>query len=289
MAQAPSPIPSNLLVPAPPFSDDELLEALEALLVEATAATGPPPEPVDEDTAEQPESGAEKARRWEITGRRSAEWAMSKLGEETAKSEAIAADAAEWRAIIYASVAEHLQRIDEWEANARRPHDRRADFFRGHLEQWGLDQRTAYEKSFDLPSGRVQTTATSDAFEVPSESETERMAAAVAFARERGLPVRERVGVKALKPAVAIVDFAVEVLHEGTHVWEWLRPGTFVVESDTENSESGGWRVIDTENGVEPAAARVHEGPVAVDTETGAVLEFLTIRHGEIRVKVELA
>lgn len=110
---------------------DELDDALEQVTPATTIAEIP-----------------EVARRWEIDGPRTAEWAMRRLVELKAEARAIAEQAEDWRAPI-----------DAWERDGLARFAQRIQFFEGHLERYGVEQRIAKPKeaTIRLPSGTIST------------------------------------------------------------------------------------------------------------------------------------
>lgn len=302
----PSPIPSALLEPDPPFDEDELLASLEAMFDEAVGEL-PEGEHGDGSEVVAAEDDAEdKVRRWEITGLRSLEWAMSKLAEYTAQVETNRAQAAEWRAIIYASVAEHLDRIDEWEAEVNKPLTQKVAFFDGHLTRYGIANRTDRQMSFKVPSGVVRTTAPPPTFEIPKEGQPK----AVEYARKHDLPVQETTNITALKKAVMFSEVAVRLRDasldqpgaDGTSQppiagFRWLPLDGIEIEwvpaprpDDADDSwDDGAWRVTDTTNGEVVADTEVWEGPFILDKLTGEPLPFLVPKPTVVTAKVVLA
>lgn len=289
---APSPIPSTLLEPDPPFDEDELLASLTVLFDEATRPGEPTPiEGLDERFAARTEAN-DKVERWQITGLRSLEWAMSKYGEYAATHGTNAAQAEEWRAIIYASVAEHLERIDAWEAEVNRPIAQKMEFFEGHLIRYALANRTERTKTFKVPSGSVPTSASAATFEIPKDGQ----AAAVEYARAHGLPVKEETTITALKATTTFVEVAARIpVADG---WEWLAPDAIAIEwvpdprpddADEFWEESGTWRVTNKANGEVITDADVWEGPFVVDADTGEPLTFLTPKPSVVTAKVVLS
>lgn len=308
----PSPIPSDLLEPDPPFDEDELLASLEALFDEAV---GELPEGEEGDGSEvvaAEDATEDKVRRWSITGLRSMEWAMSKLAEYQTMAGENRAQAEQWRAIIYASVAEHLERIDAWEAAVNKPLAQKVAFFDGHLTRYGIEHRTERQKSFKVPSGTVQTTAPAPTFEIPKEGQ----AGAVEYARKHDLPVQETTTITALKKAAMFSEVAVRLRDasldkppaEGTTAppvagFRWLPlDGIEVewvpipVETDVDGvalgglaDDSGVWRVTDTTSGEIVEDAEVWDGPFILDTATGEPLPFLTPKPTVVTAKVVLA
>lgn len=89
---------------------------------------------------------ADAARRWEITDRTSAEWAMRKLVRAEADLRTLAADVGEWR-----------RQLDVYEANARRKPERVKAFMEHHLIEYlrRLRREDPKHKSEALPSGEI--------------------------------------------------------------------------------------------------------------------------------------
>lgn len=299
---SPSPIPSDLLEPDPPFNDDELLASLTALLDEALKPADASIDGTDERGDER-SAAAAKVERWQITGVRSAEWAMSKFCEFMAIVDENKQAAEDWRAIIYASVADALARIDEWEADANKPHLGRAKFFEDHLTRWALANRTKDRKSFPLPSGTITTSASSNTYEIVKGSQAD----AVAFARKRDLAVKEETTITALKAAVVYSEVAVRVRDrsldtpppEGTSAppvagFRWLPIDGIKVEwvpdprpdDADEFWDEGRWRVTDLASDEIVADADVWEGPFILDKDTGEPLPFLTPKPSVVTAKV---
>lgn len=90
----------------------------------------------------------ERARAWQITTTGAAEWAMGKLAAFEKQAMAIRQQAATWR-----------EPIDEWEADQMKRLRPRVDWFRGHLERYGLAWReeNPREATIRLPSGEIST------------------------------------------------------------------------------------------------------------------------------------
>jgi hypothetical protein len=84
-----------------------------------------------------------------------AAWAMRKyrvLAQQKARSEALAA-------------AEHA-RIDAWLARSNASVEQRMDYFKAHLDVYGMKERLAGRKSVDLPDGVIKTRTSAPSFEV---------------------------------------------------------------------------------------------------------------------------
>lgn len=90
----------------------------------------------------------ERARAWQITSTGAAEWAMGKLAGFEKQAHAVREQAATWR-----------EPIDEWEADQMKRLKPRIDWFRGHLERYGLAWReeNPREATVRLPSGEIAT------------------------------------------------------------------------------------------------------------------------------------
>lgn len=90
----------------------------------------------------------EPAKHWAIGSTGAAEWAMGMLADLTHRARAVGAQAAEWR-----------YPIDEWERTELARIAPGIEFFRMHLEVYGLVQREAHPKeaTIPLPSGRIET------------------------------------------------------------------------------------------------------------------------------------
>ena len=273
---------SDLIMDEVPFSDDELLAALDF-------------DWVDGPDGEEREA-AEERTRWKPTSDRSAEWALLRLIEKRAAISEVEANARAMREPILAE----LDRIAKYEEKATRDARAAAAHFEHLLSQWAIERRTDRQASFVLPSGIVQTTSKSDAVtKVTGKAADEK---AVEWARRRGIEinrkVEESVNLADAKPRCEIVPRIIEIhdpklgLISEVEAWVQAPPEVVAewVEAPTDDDpKAGSWRITNTETGETLTYAEVVEGPFVVDTETREVLEdFLTVRRGGVTAEVHI-
>lgn len=84
--------------------------------------------------------------RWHITSLGEAEWAMAHVAAATDQIAAVDEQRQLWQA-----------KLDEWFRDATREPQRSIEFFEGHLERWGVTQRTDKVKTVKLASGDIAT------------------------------------------------------------------------------------------------------------------------------------
>jgi hypothetical protein len=307
----------------PPFTDDDLGRALaideyaeqtRAALADAHGlAEGLVPTVVHAADADGVEAGPNgllvlpdahedqtRPLRWQIDGVRAAEWAMVKLREAADAQQALAAEAAAMLEPLF----DQIERVNTWERDQAVALDQKVRFFRGHLERWALDQRTATgAKSQKLPSGTIETRESAARFEVTNPGD------AVRFARTVGAEVKETVGVAALKDKVRIVE----------HLVWWtgglpldqlqiaLREAGADVPDDRDAAVEEAWKLglrdevfavlpqvrvefwpTHSPYDIEHLGADPDEGKwVAVDPETGEVVIGVRIEHGPFVVDAD--
>lgn len=127
------PIPPQVLMHAPPLTDDEL----EAVY----AADGTPDEAVPEPV--------KRGRTWEPETQQEAEWCLAKVAAASNEMDSIAEQAAEWH-----------QQIETWAHDASRGARSTAGFFRSKLEGYLRRRYDADPKlrTVKLPSGTLRVT-----------------------------------------------------------------------------------------------------------------------------------
>lgn len=118
-----APIPADLSPDAPEFAqelDEAILSGIE------------PPEP---------------AQKWEIRSTGQAEWAMRKLAVLKDRERDVQLQAIAWR-----------ERIEQWEREELKRTAPGVEYFTGHLERYGLENRILTGRaSVPLPSGEIST------------------------------------------------------------------------------------------------------------------------------------
>ena len=154
------PIPPELAAPDDDGWVEELMERAVALVspaVDIATALEILTAPLAADESDEDST----ARRWEIDGLGSAEWAMRHVAETDAELAELAHQAAEW-----------AERIQAWfDQRAAQLGARRA-FFAGHLERYALALREDDEraKTLTLPSGKVSTQGSSPKVGIADEA-----------------------------------------------------------------------------------------------------------------------
>lgn len=272
---------SDILMPDAPFTDDDLVYALNC-------------DGVDVPDGEAAEEQATKTLRWRPTSERSAEWALNKLIEYRTAIAVRAAEAQEMRMALL----DELARIDAWEDKATRAPRSAERHFEHLLQEWALGQRTDRVKSIVLPSGIITTEDKKPAVEkVKGKDADER---AVEWAEKRGVKINEKteksVNLVDLKPKVCIVDYIVKTHTGGDQfdpaTWVWaphvvadmveVPPPAY----DPEAPATTTWRFTDTKTGADLNAAMRVEGPFVVDADSGLPLDFLAVRRGGLSAEV---
>lgn len=168
MPAVPLPLPPELASPEP--DADAWVPALADALVAMADDAGMDPDAAGamlaDDTAEGNADHAanvpERARRWQVTDDRSAEWAMRHVAQAEAELAQLRAQADEWR-----------QRIDTWFVQRARPLQATVGFMAGHVERYALAKREANPKAktLTLPSGVVRTSYVAPKVEVADPDE----------------------------------------------------------------------------------------------------------------------
>ena len=169
-------LPPDLAVDDEPFSDDDLDRyALGDSLPADAAFVG----------------------QWTVTDDGAAEWAMAKYAVLHAERERLLDQAAAYHA-----------RIDLWIEEARRPLDRRLEFFRGALEDYARRRREAdpRARTLVLPSGRVSSRSVPAKVTVADEAEVLRWARLHLADAEYQAVVRESVRLTDLRRVVRITE-----------------------------------------------------------------------------------
>lgn len=206
MPAVPLPLPPELASPEP--DADAWVPALADALVAMADDAGMDPDAAGamlaDDTAEGNADHAanvpERARRWQVTDDRSAEWAMRHVAQAEAELAQLRAQADEWR-----------QRIDTWFVQRARPLQATVGFMAGHVERYALAKREANPKAktLTLPSGVVRTSYVAPKVEVADADEV------VAWARANGLAdvvrVKREPKVSELREHLTLVERAVGI------------------------------------------------------------------------------
>ena len=204
---------------------------------------------------EQPVESLE-AQRWEITGIRSAEWAMARAAQYDARLAEIDAEADHWRRMI-----------DDWVDRQSREARRSSEFFHGHLERFALAQREATgEATLRLPSGEVRTRKGQGRFVVTDED------AALCWAPDEA--TRRRLLVSKVKDHVEVVQRLAGWL---VPVWSGQEMSRFVpVDGPDEQGDP---------DPVPEGATPVYETVIVVK-DTGEIADGLAWKPAEITATV---
>lgn len=201
---------------------------------------------------ERDDAMPERARRWEISGDGTAEWAMAHVVGAEVELARLQEQADAWR-----------ERIGEWFEHRARPLQATAAFFTDHLERYALMLRDEdpKAKTLVLPSGAVKTREHKPAVIVADEAQVVGWAdATLGDDAATVAPVIRKVYVNPLREHVQIVeviDHARLTLSTGELV-DWLNvlrpdsgddlhpiPGNPIVEGGTCPGLGDGWPTPD--------------------------------------------